>query len=62
MIRLNQQKSDTMKNKIYENVLMLSHCGTSGVMSWHSAVHHVRASSAFKGQSPDVLQGIYVGV
>ena len=26
MIRLNQQKSDTMKNKIYENVLMLSHC------------------------------------
>ena len=29
MIRLNQQKSDTMKNKIYENVLMLSHCGGS---------------------------------
>ena len=30
MIRLNQQKSDTMKNKIYENVLMLSHCGWGG--------------------------------
>ena len=31
MIRLNQQKSDTMKNKIYENVLMLSHCAAGEV-------------------------------
>ena len=36
MIRLNQQKSDTMKNKIYENVLMLCHCAPPCLLNQHS--------------------------
>ena len=40
MIRLNQQKSDTMKNKIYENVLMLSHCEGGGWICINNRNNH----------------------